>query len=58
VKVYRGMGSLEAMMESPASRERYGQEEVSADKLVPQGVKGYVDSRGDVWKVVFQLLGG
>jgi IMP dehydrogenase len=58
VKVYRGMGSLEAMMESAACRERYGQEEVPADQLVPQGVKAEVDFQGDVSKIVFQLLGG
>ena len=46
------------MMESAASRERYGQEEVPADKLIPQGVKAQVDFQGDVSKIIFQLLGG
>ncbi|MBW2967718.1 IMP dehydrogenase, partial [Candidatus Woesearchaeota archaeon] len=56
VKVYRGMGSLEAMQEG--SQDRYCQEGVAQDKLVPEGVKGFVPYRGDVAKIVFQMIGG
>ena len=57
-KVYRGMGSLGAMRDSKASRERYGQGESSEDKLVPEGVEGEVDFKGDVAPIVHQLLWG
>ena len=57
-KVYRGMGSLEAMKDSKASKERYGQGDATADKLVPEGVKTEVNFQGDVSKIVYQLLGG
>jgi len=56
--VYRGMGSLEAMQANQASRERYGQANVSQDKLVPEGVKSWLNFKGDVGPVVRQLLGG
>ncbi len=57
--VYRGMGSVEAMKEGKGSRERYGQEEVdSEDKLVPQGVEGFVQYRGSVRDVIHQFSGG
>lgn len=55
-KVYRGMGSLGAMREG--SRDRYFQEDVSSDKLVPEGVEGRVPYKGPLAKVVFQLMGG
>ena len=58
VKAYRGMGSLGAMLEHKASRERYGQTDSSKDKLVPEGVESIVDYRGDVSVVLHQLLGG
>ena len=58
VKVYRGMGSLEAMIQSKASRERYGQAETSVDKLVPEGVKSYIDFKGSVAPIISQLTGG
>jgi IMP dehydrogenase len=58
VKIYRGMGSLEAMLDNKASRERYGQTAKTSDKLVPEGVKGQVAFKGDVSNVLFQLLGG
>ena len=56
--VYRGMGSLAAMTRSAASRERYGQVEVDADELVPQGVEGIVPYAGNVRKVMTQFCGG
>ena len=58
VKVYRGMGSLEAMLDNQASRERYGQANTSPDKLVAEGVKSLVDFKGDVKPIVIQLTGG
>ncbi|MBI3255694.1 MAG: IMP dehydrogenase [Candidatus Andersenbacteria bacterium] len=57
-KEYRGMGSLEAMQERPASRERYGQAHSSPEDLVPEGVSGRVPYRGPLKKVMTQLIGG
>ncbi len=57
--VYRGMGSLEAMKNSKASRERYGQRDVSDDKqIVPQGIEGLVIFRGSVADIIYQFVGG
>ncbi len=59
MKVYRGMGSLEAMADNKASRARYGQAETSApEKLVPEGVAGKVIFKGDVSAIHHQMLGG
>jgi IMP dehydrogenase len=56
-KVIRGMGSLSAMEEGSA--DRYFQEgEVSATKLVPEGIEGRVPYRGPVEDVLFQMVGG
>src|SRR6267378_3374255 len=56
-KVIRGMGSLSAMEEGSA--DRYFQEgEVSAQKLVPEGIEGRVPCRGPVSDVIFQMVGG
>ncbi len=56
-KTVRGMGSLTAMQEGSA--DRYFQEgEVSARKLVPEGIEGRVPYRGPVGDVLFQLVGG
>lgn len=55
-KVYRGMGSLGAMR--AGSKDRYFQEDVSPEKLVPEGVEGRVPYKGPLAKVVFQLMGG
>jgi IMP dehydrogenase len=56
-KVYRGMGSLDAMKEG--SRERYFQEEIKEDvKLVPEGIEGRVPYKGPLSTSVFQLIGG
>ncbi len=57
-KVYRGMGSLGAMRASKASRERYRQDKVSNDKLVPEGVESVVPYQGDVENVIFKQVGG
>jgi IMP dehydrogenase len=55
-KVYRGMGSLGAMMER--ARDRYGQQEISDEKLVPEGIEGRVPYRGALASNVEQLVGG
>ncbi len=56
-KVYRGMGSIEAMKKG--SKDRYFQSEVeSAKKLVPEGIEGRVPYRGGLSSSIHQLLGG
>jgi IMP dehydrogenase len=56
-KVYRAMGSVEAMSEG--SRDRYRQEGVQdQSKLVPEGIVGRTPYRGSVAGVVYQLTGG
>ena len=56
-KVYRGMGSIGAMLEG--SRDRYFQAEVhEASKLVPEGIEGRVPYRGSLSNSLHQLVGG
>lgn len=56
-KVYRGMGSVEAM--KSGSKDRYFQEhESQAGKLVPEGIEGRVPYKGALQESVFQLMGG
>ena len=56
-KVYRGMGSLEAMKKG--SRDRYYQtEEIEENKLVPEGIVGRVPYIGSLSANIFQLIGG
>ena len=56
-KVYRGMGSLEAMKKG--SKDRYYQtEQESDDKLVPEGIVGRVPYRGTLSANIHQLIGG
>jgi IMP dehydrogenase len=55
-KLYRGMGSLSAMKEG--SKDRYGQDQVAAGKLVPEGIEGRVAFKGSLEGVVNQLIGG
>ena len=56
-KVYRGMGSLGAMVKGSA--DRYGQAGVrSREKLVSEGVEGRVPYRGPLSPFVYQLVGG
>jgi IMP dehydrogenase len=60
-KLYRGMGSLEAMREREGSRNRYYQDEEEdpdALKLVPEGVEGRVPYKGTVSFITRQLVGG
>jgi IMP dehydrogenase len=56
-KVYRGMGSIEAMKKG--SKDRYFQSEVESEKkLVPEGIEGRVPYRGSLSSSIHQLLGG
>jgi len=55
-KSYRGMGSLGAM--DKGSKDRYFQDEVDAEKLVPEGIEGRVAFKGALAPVVHQLMGG
>ncbi|MBW2605157.1 MAG: IMP dehydrogenase [Deltaproteobacteria bacterium] len=56
-KMYRGMGSLEAMKKG--SRDRYYQsEQGEEDKLVPEGIVGRVPYRGTLSENIYQLIGG
>ena len=56
-KVYRGMGSLEAM--KTGSRDRYYQDDIeSSMKLVPEGIEGRVPFRGSLSASIQQLIGG
>jgi len=60
-KLYRGMGSLEAMREREGSRNRYFQDEEADElgtKLVPEGIEGRVPYKGALSFIVQQLVGG
>jgi len=56
-KVYRGMGSLEAM--KMGSRDRYYQDDIEGQlKIVPEGIEGRVPFRGSLSASILQLIGG
>jgi IMP dehydrogenase len=55
-KIYRGMGSIEAM--KAGSGDRYMQEGVDASKLVAEGIEGRVPYKGKLEDTVYQLVGG
>ncbi len=56
-KVYRGMGSIEAM--KAGSRDRYAQEGTFFEgKLVPEGIEGMVPHKGSIEVMIPQLTGG
>jgi IMP dehydrogenase len=56
-KIYRGMGSLEAM--KAGSSDRYFQDaEDDIKKLVPEGIEGRVPYRGPLSDTVYQMVGG
>jgi IMP dehydrogenase len=56
-KVYRGMGSLEAMKKG--SKDRYFQDvEDDIKKLVPEGIEGRVPYKGPLSETVYQMIGG
>ena len=53
-KIYRGMGSIDAMKEG--SSDRYFQEK--SKKLVPEGIVGRVPYKGPISDSLYQLIGG
>lgn len=56
-KIYRGMGSIEAMKDG--SKDRYFQEGITeTDKLVPEGIVGRVPFKGKLNEVMLQMVGG
>ncbi len=55
-KSYRGMGSVGAM--ARGSADRYFQQEVSSEKLVPEGIEGQTPYKGPISPVIHQLVGG
>jgi len=57
-KVYRGMGSLGAMVKGSSERYRQGKADRGPDKLVPEGVEGRVPFKGPLSTFIYQLVGG
>ena len=57
-KVYRGMGSLGAMVKGSSERYRQGSGSGVPGKLVPEGVEGRVPFKGPLGPFVYQLVGG
>lgn len=56
-KSYRGMGSVEAMKQG--SKDRYFQDvEDDIKKLVPEGIVGRVDYKGELLESMTQFIGG
>jgi IMP dehydrogenase len=56
-KMYRGMGSLDAMRRG--SGDRYFQDvEDDIQKLVPEGIEGRVPYKGHLSDTVYQMVGG
>ena len=54
-KIYRGMGSLGAMMVGESS-DRYFQK--GTKKYVPEGVEGTVRYKGKIEEIIYQMIGG
>ena len=60
-KVYRGMGSVEAMKKGSADRyyqDEYDTYDFEGRKLVPEGIVGRVPYRGTLADNIYQLIGG
>ena len=57
-KVYRGMGSIGAMVHGSSERYRQSSAERQEGKLVPEGVEGRVPFKGHLGSFVYQLVGG
>ena len=62
-KVYRGMGSLGAMVHGSSERYRQGGQETGTEKtasgkFVPEGVEGRVPYKGALSPFLYQLIGG
>lgn len=57
-KVYRGMGSMGAMVHGSSERYRQKADKKQPSKLVPEGVEGRVPFKGPLSDFVYQLVGG
>ena len=57
-KTYRGMGSIGAMTYRKEASNRYLQDDIDPEKLVPEGIEGRVPYKGLVISVIDQLIGG
>ena len=56
-KYFRGMGSIGAM--NKGSADRYFQsKQKDTSKYVPEGVEGYIKYKGNVDKIIYNLVGG
>ncbi len=56
-KLYRGMGSIEAMKQG--SKDRYAQADVTDEsKLVAEGIEGRVAYKGRLADSIYQMIGG
>jgi IMP dehydrogenase len=55
-KIYRGMGSIDAMKKG--SKDRYLQGGKSDKELIAEGVVGYVPYKGSAEDVINQMIGG
>lgn len=56
LKMYRGMGSIEAM--GKGSKDRYLQGQKAKKEVVAEGVVGYVNYKGKLDDVIGQMIGG
>lgn len=56
IKMYRGMGSMEAM--AKGSKDRYLQSDKNKKEVIPEGVVGYVSYKGKLENVIGQMVGG
>ncbi len=56
VKMYRGMGSLDAMQQG--SSDRYLQSDKNPNERIPEGVVGHVSYKGPANTIITQLVGG
>ena len=57
MKTYRGMGSIDAM--KMGSKDRYLQaDKKSNSEMIAEGVVSYVNYKGSVNKIIYQLIGG
>ena len=57
-KTYRGMGSIGAMTDRKEASNRYLQDDIDPEKLVPEVIEGRVPYKGLVISVINQLIGG
>ena len=57
-KVYRGMGSLGAMVKGSSERYRQKADGGGPAKLVPEGVEGRVPYKGPLGRFIYQIVGG